>query len=767
MLTAIVVCFTTALIFAFAGKYLGQMGTYLISLLPAGLFLYFLSLQSELVSSGEILLNYSWIESLGIDLSFRLDGMAQIFALLICGIGFLVYIYAAEYLKNHRHIDRFYGYLTVFMGSMLGLVLSNNLITLFIFWELTSITSFFLIGFNHRDLLARKAALTALTLTGGGGLIMLVGFIMMGQVAGTYTISEILQSGDVFADSIYLGLIILALLVGCFTKSAQFPFHFWLPDAMRAPTPISTYLHSATMVKAGVYLLARFSPLFDGELYWNEALLLFGGITMLYGAINSIFKTDLKAILAYTTISALGIMVLMIGIGSSTAILALLLFIVVHALYKAGLFLLTGALDHLTGTREITRLSGLRTKSGILFVAGILAAVSSAGIIPALGYHGKHLIYAAAMETDLLSFLILSLIVAANLFIICAGFLVGIKPFTGRPNSGNAPLHPTSLLLWAPPLLLGVLGMVAGIFPSYLEAHLLIPAQTGITSVESTAHLHLWSGFDPVFWMSFFTVLGGVGLYLLFRPSHRYSNQLKSLEKISSRYLLEQIIRGTKNFFYFITHLLQNGYLRYYTAVILTFLIFLIGLRMNLGFVSDHQMSFPVDFTFNEIATVAIMVISIFLAVFTSSRIVAVASLGGVGMCICLLFVYYSAPDLAMTQFTIDTLTVVLFVLLLKKLPTYLTKVDTGLNWRDLVISCTFGAMISVIAMEILLTGSVVEGISSYYAENAYQLAKGKNVVNVILVDFRGVDTLIEITVLAVAGLGVFSLIRLHMSVDS
>lgn len=767
MLTAIVVCFTTALIFAFAGKYLGQKGTYLISLLPAGLFLYFLSLQSELLNSGEIILNYSWIESMGINLSFRLDGMAQIFALLICGIGFLVYIYAAEYLKNHRHIDRFYAFLTVFMGSMLGLVLSNNLITLFVFWELTSITSFFLIGFNHRDLLARKAALTALTITGGGGLIMLVGFIMMGQVAGTYTISEILQSGDVFADSIYLGLIILALLVGCFTKSAQFPFHFWLPDAMRAPTPISTYLHSATMVKAGVYLLARFSPLFDGELYWNEALLLFGGITMLYGAINSIFKTDLKAILAYTTISALGIMVLMIGIGSSTAILALLLFIIVHALYKAGLFLLTGALDHLTGTRDITQLSGLRAKSGILFVAGTLAAVSSAGIIPALGYHGKHLIYAAAMETDLFSFFILGLIVAANLFIICAGFLVGIKPFTGRPISGNAPLHPTSLLLWAPPLLLGVLGLLAGIFPSYLESQLLIPAQMGITAVESTAHLHLWAGFDPVFWMSFFTVLGGIGLYLWFRPSHRYSNQLKRLEKISSRYLLEQIIRETKNFFSFITHLLQNGYLRYYTAVILTFLIFLIGLRMNLGFESDHQLSFPVDFTFNEIATVAIMVISIFLAVFTTSRIVAVASLGGVGMCICLLFVYYSAPDLAMTQFTIDTLTVVLFVLLLKKLPTYLTKVDTGINWRDLVISCTFGAMISVIAMEVLLTGSVVEGISSYYAENAYQLAKGKNVVNVILVDFRGVDTLIEITVLAVAGLGVFSLIRLHMSFDS
>ena len=765
MLTAIVLCFAFALVFTLFGKHLRGRITYLISLLPLGLFIYFLGLQNSLAAGGEILSTYPWISSLGIDLSFRLDGLSQIFTLIITGIGFTVFLYAAEYLRGHPFLDRFYGYLLMFMGSMLGLVLSDNLITLFIFWELTSISSFFLIGFNHRDQKARKAALTALVITGGGGLFMLLGFVLMGMVSGTYSISEIVLMKSLFSNSIYLGLIVLALFAGAFTKSAQFPFHFWLPDAMRAPTPISTYLHSATMVKAGVYLLARFSPLFDGEIYWNEALILFGTITFIYGAAQSIFKTDLKAILAYTTIAALGTMVMLIGIGTSTAIYALLVFICVHALYKAGLFLVVGSIDKICGTRDITKIRGLRKNSVVLFVAALLAAISSAGLIPTIGYHGKHLIYGSVIESGAWGIGLLVLTIAASILLLCAGFLVGLKPFIGSV-SPKVPRHKhTPPAMWITPLLLGLTGLGMGIFYRAPQELLFLPALESLHGDIVSKQMHLWSGVDTLFWLSWGTILGGVLLYVFFRPSHEYSKRDKKFEKFHSRYLLEQGVINVKRIFSFLTHVLQNGYLRYYTAVILTFLIVLISLRMYTGFENGYEFEFALDFTFNELATIIVMVVSILLAVFTTSRVVAVASLGGVGLCICLLFVYFSAPDLAMTQFTIDTLTVVLFVLLLKKLPLYLSKVDTGVNWRDLIISCTFGLLVTIITLEILFTGSVKE-ISNFYAENAYLLAKGKNVVNVILVDFRGVDTLIEITVLAVSGLGVFSLIRLKMGID-
>src|SRR5690606_30185113 len=298
--------------------------------------------------------------AMGIDLSFRLDGLSLMFVLLITGIGTLVFLYAAPYLKGHRYLDRFYAYLCMFMAAMLGLVLSDNVLLLFVFWELTSISSFFLIGFNNDNEASRKSSLLALGITGGGGFLLMCGLILMGNLSGTYSVHEMLNSSEFLKNHELYGLILILVFAGAFTKSAQFPFHFWLPGAMKAPTPVSAYLHSATMVKAGVYLLARLFPGRGGSDYWTWPLVLVGGVTMLYSAVRSVFRTDLKGILAYSTIAGLGILVFLIGIGTTASMLAASVFILVHAIYKAGLFLIAGVIDHETGTRDVTRLSGLR-----------------------------------------------------------------------------------------------------------------------------------------------------------------------------------------------------------------------------------------------------------------------------------------------------------------------------------------------------------------------------------------------------------------------
>ena len=763
MLVVILICFGLAFFFFLLNKDLGERILKWSPLLPASLFVYFLSKGGE-VRNGAIKEFNPWVPEMGINLSFNLDGLSFLFTILICGIGTLVYFYSVSYMKNHPHFIRFFSFLTLFMGSMLGLVLSDNLITLFIFWELTSITSFFLIGFNHKDKNARKSAITALAITGSGGLLMFVGFIILGVITGSYEMSILMESSDVIADSFYLPIVILLIFGGAFTKSAQLPFHFWLPDAMRAPTPISTYLHSATMVKAGVYLLARFSPIFDGEFFWNEILIVVGATTMIYGAINSIFKTDLKAILAYTTISALGTMMLLIGIGTPAALLGLAAFILIHALYKAGLFLVTGAIDKTEKTRDLLALGGLMKYRKLLFAAGILAAVSGAGLIPSIGYHGKHLIYESlyAEHTPFLLF-ILGLVFIANIFIICASFLAGVRPFMGKSIGENKTINPLSNFLLVPPLLLGVGGLLAGIFPGFIEKNVILPVYQSLSGELAEPAFHLLHGLDFVSILSWLTVAFGLLLYFYFKPSARYQQSFSHLSKISSRNLLRELIDLVKKLFSTLTHLLQNGYLRYYTAVILTFLIILIVFRMYTGFGIEFQSVEGTSIRFIEGATIFMMVFSIVMTLYTDSRIVSVVALGGLGLGMCLLYLFFSAPDLAMTQFAIDTLTVVLFVLLLRNLPLYLNKVDRRLNVKDILISGIFGAIITLVTLEVVAVQSGRE-ISQFYAENAYLLAKGKNIVNVILVDFRGADTLVEIIVLAVAGLGVFSLIKLKMN---
>ncbi|MBI6119342.1 putative monovalent cation/H+ antiporter subunit A [Salegentibacter maritimus] len=762
MLTAILLGFLFALFLVFTGKFFRGKMAILSALIPAGLFAYFASFIPK-ISSGEIISRtYQWVPAFGVDLSFKLDGLSLLFSLMITGIGFLVFAYTASYLRGHKYLDRFYGYLSLFMAAMLGLVLSDNLISMFVFWELTSISSFFLIGFNNTNPASRKSALTALGITGFGGFSLLAGALLLGSISGTYSISEMLSMKEAIAGSEYYILAVIFIFVAAFTKSAQFPFHFWLPGAMKAPTPVSTYLHSATMVKAGIYLLMRFTPVLGDQEFWNTTLIIVGGVTMVYSAVHALFRIDLKGVLAYSTISALGILVFLIGLGSKDAFLAASVFIIVHALYKATLFLVTGIIDHQTGTRDVTKLAGLRKIMMPVAIAGILAAISSAGIPPTVGFLGKELTYEASLHAEAFIVVIVVAIVLTKILLLWAGFVAGIKPFTGKLPEEYTNVKAPDFLMWGPAIILAVLGLIFGIFPMIIESALVKPVVSALGADASEYHLALWHGFNTVLLLSAITIAVGVLLYFLVKPSVKLENKIGKLEFISPKSILEKGTHYFNVFSAFWTNVFQNGYLRNYVTTIVLFLVVLVSYIMfgSSRVVIDHTQLSQV--TAYELVVALILIAGVFYTVFTKSRLAAVAAMGVVGLAICLIFVFYSAPDLAMTQFSIDTLTVILFVLVLYRLPKYLTLSDYKMRIRDGVLSAALGTVICLLALQVLAEPTNSE-VGDFYAKNAYIMAHGKNVVNVILVDFRGIDTFMEISVLAIAAIGVFGLLKLRL----
>lgn len=762
MLIAILTGFIFSLFLVMGGKFFRGKGAIGAAVIPLGLFIYFASFINEISGGGVIVQNYSWVPSFGVNLGFTLDGLSLLFSLMITGIGFLVFLYTASYLKGHMYLDRFYGYLSIFMAAMLGLVLSDNLISLFIFWELTSISSFFLIGFNNTNPESRKSAIMALAITGFGGLSLLAGALILGSVGGSYSIAQLLSSSGEIAASPYYLIIAVLIFGAAFTKSAQFPFHFWLPGAMKAPTPVSTYLHSATMVKAGIYLLMRLTPVLGSTEFWNSTLIIVGAITMVYASIHTLFRKDLKGILAYSTIAALGILVFLIGQGTEGALLAAAVFIIVHALYKATLFLVTGIIDHQTHTRDVTVLKGLRKVMLPVAIAGFLAAISSAGIPPTIGFLGKELTYESTLSVIGMPLLWIILILITKVLLLHAGFVTGISPFVGKLPEKLEKTKMPDPLLWVPPVLLAVLGLVFGIFPGLVENSLINPVVRAMGEDVGDHHLQLWHGFNTVLLLSVITIAVGILLYFLVKPSDRKVLAAARFESISPKTLSENTWVFFNKFSSAWTKLFQNGYLRNYVS---TILVFMIGLT---GFALYHTATFSLDLstlteiTLYELATVGIMLVAVVFTVFSRSRLAAVASMGVMGLTICLLFVFYSAPDLAMTQFSIDTLTVILFVLVLYRLPRYLKLSDYKTRIKDGVLSLAFGTIITLLILEVLAE-PVNREISDFYADNAYVLAHGKNVVNVILVDFRGSDTFMEISVLAIAAIGVFGLLKLRL----
>jgi multicomponent Na+:H+ antiporter subunit A len=736
--------------------------SWLIATLPFGLAIYFASFVPSTTAGEVLVVSYDWVPSLGIRLSFLVDGLSILFAILISGIGSLVLIYAGSYLAGHPDLGRFYSYILMFMASMLGLVLADNLIALFVFWELTSISSYLLIGFDHQRESARAASLQALLVTGAGGLALLAGFLLMRQAGGSMDISTLLENGALVRSDLLYEPILILVLAGAFTKSAQVPFHFWLPNAMEAPTPVSAYLHSATMVKAGVYLLARLNPVLGGTELWMYGLTTAGATTMIVGAYLALRQTDLKRILAYLTVSALGILVLFLGLGASDAISAAIVFLLAHALYKGALFLVAGIIDHETGTREVDKLGGLRAAMPVTATAAILAALSLAALPPTLGFIGKEMLLEASLAADenaaLLIILTGALVLASIVFVAAAG-IIAIQPFFGNIVKSPKHAHEASLSLWLGPVLLALLGILLGVAPFLVEGSLLRPAVQAIVREPVSLRLALWHGFNLPVALSALSLACGVALYGGRKQVFYAVGRLQITSWWGPQHWYDCLLAGMNRLAQLQTRVLQNGYLRFYLLIIIATTLALAGSKL-FDAIGSFNVAVNFDVRFYEWIVAALIPVGALMAIATPSRLAAVAALGVVGYSVALIFVLFGAPDLAMTQFMVETLTVILFVLVFYHLPRFAMLSSRRAVVLDGVMALGFGGLITAI-VSIGAGIQLYPKISEYFIDNSLSLAHGRNIVNAILVDFRGFDTFGEITVLAVAGVGVYALLRL------
>ena len=727
-------------------------------LLPLGLFLFFLS-QIGLVSRGEaVIASLPWIPSLGVSFSLYLDGLGLLFALLVTGIGFLVFLYTPAYLGADRRQGTLFAWLCAFMAAMLGTTLAGNLITLFVFWELTGLCSYLLIGFDHEAETARKAALQALLVTGGGGLALLAGFLLIGKVVGSMELPALLASGDLLRNSpLYLPVLLLVLL-GAFTKSAQFPFHFWLPNAMAAPTPISAYLHSATMVKLGIYLLARFSPLLAGTELWLALVAGIGGLTMLIGGLLAVLEHDLKRILAWSTVSALGGLTLLFGFGTPAAVTAALLFLLTHALYKSSLFLVAGALDHGAGSRDIRQLGGLAAKMPWLAAAAILAALAMAGLPPLFGFIAKESIYTATLAFSWAPALVTGLMLAANALMVTVAVMTGVGPFLGQEPPPRHDHHHLPATLWLAPLLPAALGLLLGFVPDSAATLLFSPAISVVQAAPVTIDLGLWHGLNLELLLSVATLTLGL---LVVLSRHRllallpFSWQAGGFVQDRSYQLLLRAFLAVARWQ---TMVVQNGRLRYYLMATIGVAMGLMGLTFLESGGVPGSLTWPSGYLHEWLAA-AIIVAGAVMVTVTDSRLGAVAALGTVGYGVSLVYILYGAPDLAMTQFCIETLAIVLFVLVLYRLPLFTLLSTSAGRLRDAAMAAAIGGLMTLLMLYVL-SQPLVPHVSDFFLANSLPAAHGRNVVNVILVDFRALDTLGEITVLAVAAIGVFGLLK-------
>lgn len=751
--------FVTALLAPCLSGARGKVPATLWALIPAAGFVYFLSGASS-IWSGEIWrASLPWAPDIGMDWDVWISPVGLLLALLVSGIGTLVVVYAAAYLKGSDRIGRFLGFLFLFAGAMLGLAVSENLLVLFLFWELTSISSYLLIGHFHEKLESRKSALDALLVTAGGGVAFLAGVLMLGEVGGSYRLGALLESRELIQAHALYPAIFLCVLLGAITKSAQFPFHFWLPGAMAAPAPVSAYLHSATMVKAGVFLIAILHPLLGATPLWHFSLIGFGAVTMTWAALVAMVQTDLKRLLAFSTVSALGTLMMLLGMENTLAIKAAMLFLIVHAFYKGALFMVAGAIEKATGTREISQLRGLLRTFPLLGIGAVAASFSMSGLPPFVGFIAKELLYEVKLEEPPLGMILLVCGLVANAANVVVALKVGLLPFLGvKGDEAFKNTKPRGVGFWIGPLVLGIGSLVLGLLPGLILGKPVESMVQQVAALEFEVKLKLWHGFNLVLLLSVITVVTGFILFFFRERLWQFGEFLKRTLGWSGVAVFRAGLAGFLRGAGAITRTIQSGSITVYLTI-----IFLVAMATLGGawWLSGYTPSLPGGGEFRiEVFLLGLLLIALgILTVRATRRMTSIFLLGCVGFGIAALFALYGAPDLAITQILVETLTLLLFALAIYGLPGMKEKsVPASRSWGALIVTICVGAgftLLTLKAFDIQLADAVALDLAAASLPEAY----GKNVVNVILVDFRALDTMGEITVLVIAALGVFAML--------
>ncbi|WP_248510825.1 Na+/H+ antiporter subunit A [Sporosarcina sp. NCCP-2222] len=759
-----------------------------VLLVPILLFILLASFVPSVAGGAHYTYTVQWIDSAGINFTTNLDGLSMIFGLLITGVGSLVILYSIYYLSEREALGRFYVYLLMFMGAMLGVVFSDNVMVLYVFWELTSISSFLLIAFWYHRKQSRYGAKKSMLITVSGGVAMLAGFLMLHTLTGTFSLREIVDEvGNLDKTDPLFYMAMILILLGAFTKSAQFPFHIWLPDAMEAPTPVSAYLHSATMVKAGIYLVARFTPIFGGETVWFYSVTCVGIFTLFWGSFNAVRQTDLKALLAYSTISQLGLIMSLLGIGSmavsdsnesnvlifTAATFAGLFHLINHSTFKGALFMVVGIVDHELGTRDIRRLGGLMSFMPLTFTVALIGSFSMAGLPPFNGFLSKEMFFEAVVQLSRLDLVsngalrILIPVVAwvASVFTFIYSMIIVFKTFLGMPQSERVDkeAHEPPIGMLVAPFVLSFLVIGIFIFPNGIGRYLLTPAMTAVFPMHRdlkglVPHISAWHGVNPQLLMTVGVIVAGSLLYI----------SLKKWKKVYAlgplRWNLDSIynfvLTKTESGSNMLTGRYMTGYLRDYFVYIFSFFIAVaVGGLFWIGNL-EIDLSKDAAVTVNEYIIIAVMMLAGLSILVAKSRKTAILLNGVLGYSIAILFVVLRAPDLALTQIVVETVTTVLFLLCFYFLPEW-KREDTKRSTKLVngFIAVAVGSIVTILAL--MVQGNKLFTSISFYFEDAYRLAGGKNIVNTILGDFRAFDTMLEVVVLFIAGIGVFSLIKL------
>ena len=765
MMFLLLLPFMAALVAPLLTRHLGANAAWILAIAPFSIFLHLAGFVPKVADGDWVTGGYNWVPSFQVYFSWFFDGLSLTFGLLISGIGTFIILYAGGYLKGHEQLGRFFSFLFLFMGAMLGVVASDSLFMFFIYWELTSITSFLLIGFNHKSAASRRSAIQALVVTGGGGLLLMAGLIFLWNTSGNYHhFSAIISLGnEAVVQSPYYLATLLLILGGAFTKSAQFPFHFWLPNAMEAPTPVSAYLHSATMVKAGVYLLMRLNPALGGTVEWMTILPVFGGVTLIVGTLLAIRQTDLKLMLAYTTVSSLGLLVMLIGFGSELAISAAVLYLVAHSLFKGALFMVAGIIDHEAGTREITKLGGLRAKMPITFAAALVAAISMAGLPPLFGFLAKEEIYYALWGTDPWSLIFTLVAIVGNGLMFVIGFAVALKPFLGAEVNTPKAAHEGPPLLWLGPVVLGLTAIVLALFSSTSHYFMSNPMSSAVWGEEVVVKISLIPHLGMPLYLSIITIIFGTICY----------KNLDRLRSAIDRFYnwfcggwgpdkgFDQFIANIVRASFYLTSFIQRGKLETYMTI--TFAIIALCLLVPMYYYGELP-AMPESFNglnFYEAIVMVIVVLGLLAVTYAEDRLTAIVALGIQGFAVALIYMLFGAPDLSFTQFMVETLAVVILALVMTRLKLSPRDHRPPLERiMDMTIAGACGLGFALYLMRVT-QDKFDPYLTEFFSAYSKIIAHGTNVVNVILVDFRGTDTWGEIAVVMIAGLAILALVRI------